>query len=243
MGRLSGKVALVTGASSGIGWSTADLMAREGATVYAADIMEPKRPHQRKSITHLSLDVRREEAWAIAVDQILDGHGRIDILVNNAGVGGTLLPIHEETLESWNNLLEINQTGVFLGIRAVLSAMRAQKSGSIVNISSVWGIVAAPLAVAYQASKGAVRQLSKNAAVTYAADGIRINSLHPGMVRTPATAGDQWHEPQPNIFNQAPIGRMADPQEIAQGILFLASDESSYMTGAELVIDGGFSAL
>jgi NAD(P)-dependent dehydrogenase (short-subunit alcohol dehydrogenase family) len=162
------------------------------------------------------------------------------VLFSNAGII-VYEPIEELELASWERVIGVNQTGVFLGMRAVAPVMRAQGGGSIINVSSIWGNVAVAGAHAYHATKGAVRNMSKNAALTYATEGIRVNSLHPGIINTPLV---QAQDPSINeaVVGATPMGRMAEPREIAYGVLFLASDESSFMTGAELVIDGGYTA-
>jgi NAD(P)-dependent dehydrogenase (short-subunit alcohol dehydrogenase family) len=237
MARLAHKVALVTGAASGIGLATAELLAREGAAVFALDIAKGR--FDADGIEGMELDVSDDAAWRDVVDEIVSSRGRIDVLVNNAGIPGTQLPLLDETLEGWENVIAVNQTGVFHGMRAVLPAMISEGMGSIINISSVWGIVAAPGAVSYQTSKGAVRHLTKNAAVTYAPHGVRVNSIHPGMINTPAIQGGSFD----GLVAATPIGRLGEPIDIASGVLYLASDESSFVTGSELVIDGGFRAV
>ena len=143
---------------------------------------------------------------------------------------------------SWDRVIAVNQTGVFLGMRAVLPGMRAQKSGSIINVSSIWGVAAVPGAAAYHATKAAVRHLTKHVAVTYAVDNVRANSVHPGIIATPMVLVDQAEETSAAVVRATPLGRMGQPIELAQGMLFLASDASSFMTGAELIIDGGYLA-
>jgi NAD(P)-dependent dehydrogenase (short-subunit alcohol dehydrogenase family) len=242
MARLADKVALVTGAGSGIGRATAALLSHEGATVFALDLFPNEPDFDDETIVPMLLDVADEDGWSTVVERIRADRGRIDVLVNNAGIGGSQLPLVQETLAGWAKTIDVNQTGVFLGMRAVLPTMIQQQSGSIVNISSAWGIVANPGAVSYQSSKGAVRHMTKNAAVTYSRDGVRVNSVHPGMVATPAVAGD-GSEAFSVLIDRTPIGRIAQPMEIAYGVLYLASDESSYVTGSELVIDGGYTAV
>lgn len=242
MGRLSGKIALVTGAARGIGRATAELFAQEGAEVVATDIGAAAPLPENLPVTFANLDVAREEDWTRVVESTLAEHGRLDILVNNAGIAGSQAPIGSESLEAWNRVILVNQTGTFLGMRAVAPVMQRQKSGSIINISSIWGVTAVPAAAAYHATKGAVRTLTKNAAVTFAPDGIRVNSLHPGIVATPLVVDEQPKAVSDAVIAVTPLGRMAQPREIAFGCLFLASDESSFMTGAELVLDGGYLA-
>jgi NAD(P)-dependent dehydrogenase (short-subunit alcohol dehydrogenase family) len=238
MGRLDGKVALVSGAAQGIGRAVAELFAEEGAIVHAGDI-KPVAP--ARNIEPLTLDVTRPEDWAKAVDTILARHGRLDILVNNAGIVRAYEQMLETDLEAWNAVVAVNLTGSFLGIKAVLPAMRKAGKGSIVNFSSIWGSVGVAGAAAYNAAKGGVRNMTKNAAVTYAGENIRVNSVHPGLIRTPLVVA-QSDEMNAGIIAKTPMGRMGTPLEVARGCLFLASDEASFITGAELVIDGGYLA-
>jgi NAD(P)-dependent dehydrogenase (short-subunit alcohol dehydrogenase family) len=242
MPRLQGKVAIVTGGARGIGRATVELFAEEGATVYAVDVGAPAPPFDHAAIRFSTLDISSERDWARLIEDIRSHHGRLDILVNNAGIGGSQAPIATETLEDWNRVLMVNQTGTFLGMRAAAPLMQSRRSGSIINVSSIWGITAVAGAAAYHASKGAVRTLSKNAAITFAPDRIRVNSLHPGIVGTPLILNEQPKAVSDAVIAATPLGRMAEPRELAFGCLFLASDESSFMTGAELVIDGGYLA-
>jgi len=237
--RLQGKVALVTGAASGIGHAVAELFSKEGATVFAGDIKSPN-PAYSANIEAIKLDVTSESDWATAVDTVVKKGGRLDVLINNAGIIA-YEPLHELDMENWLKMIAVDQTGVFLGMREAVRVMRKQKSGSIVNISSIWGSAAVGGAHAYHAAKGAVRIMSKNAAMTYVADGIRVNSVHPGFIDTPLT---QAQAPDLNevVIASTPMKRGGKPIEVAYGCLFLASDESSYVTGAELVIDGGYLA-
>jgi NAD(P)-dependent dehydrogenase (short-subunit alcohol dehydrogenase family) len=179
MGTLDNKIAVITGAARGIGRATAELFVYEGATVYATDISETTASFENERIHFSTMDVADERAWRDLISSITAQHGSVDILVNNAGIGGSQLPIADETLESWDRVVAVNQTGVFLGMRAVLPSMRAQKSGSIINVSSIWGVAAVPGAAAYHATKAAVRHLTKYVAVAYAADNVRANSIHP----------------------------------------------------------------
>jgi NAD(P)-dependent dehydrogenase (short-subunit alcohol dehydrogenase family) len=237
--RLKGKIALVTGASRGIGLGVVKRFAEEGAVVVAGSTSNPSGvyPSGVEGVVH---DVGKEDDWKRVIGDLLAKHGRIDVLVNNAGIIA-YSPLHELTTEDWARVVNVNQTGVFLGMRAVVPAMQKQKSGSIINVSSIWGNAAVPGAHAYHATKGAVRNMTKNAAITYVADNIRVNSLHPGFIDTPLT---QSQAPEVNAFVVAatPMKRAGTAREIANGALFLASDESSFMTGAELVIDGGYLA-
>jgi NAD(P)-dependent dehydrogenase (short-subunit alcohol dehydrogenase family) len=237
--RLKGKVAIVTGASRGMGHAVAELFAREGAKVVAGDITAPE-PAYSKGIEAIKLDVTSEDNWKSVVAATVKKHGRLDVLVNNAGIIA-YEPLDELDVKAWMRVIAVNQTGVFLGMREAIKVMKKQKSGSIINFSSIWGNAAVGGAHAYHATKGAVRNMTKNAAMTYVADGIRVNSVHPGFIDTPLT---QAQAPEINAFVIAstPMKRAGKPIEVANGCLFLASDESSYMTGAELVIDGGYLA-
>ncbi len=246
-GRLSGKVALISGAARGMGESEARLFAREGAQVVLGDILEDQGraaveniTQQGGSATFVPLDVTREQDWQRAVETVEQTYGRLDILVNNAGIV-RMAPLDETSLEAWNEVIGVNQTGVFLGMKHAVPAMRRAGGGSIVNISSIAGLIGLPNIPAYQASKGAVRLLTKNAAVQYATDKIRVNSVHPGRIETPMTA-PLAPERREMLLRLTPLGRDGTAEEVAYGVLYLASDESSYVTGTELVIDGGYTA-
>ena len=240
--RLQGKSAVVTGGARGIGRATAELFAREGAQVAVVDVAEPGEPFADPAIGFAAFDVADEAGWRRLVDDLTARTGRIDILVNAAAIGGSTLSVAEETVEAWDRALAVNLTGVMLGMRAVLPAMQRQRSGSIINFSSIWGNVAVPGMAAYQATKGAVRTLTKHAAVTYAPDNVRVNSIHPGITATVPVLVDQSAEVSAAIVRATPLGRMAEPIEIANSVLFLASDEASFVTGSELVVDGGYLA-
>ncbi|MFD1811652.1 SDR family NAD(P)-dependent oxidoreductase [Rhodococcus gannanensis] len=240
MARLTDKVAIVTGGARGIGWAIAELFAEKGAKVVIGDIHGPE-SLDNPSITYLPLDVARLDSWQSLVESVLDTHGRVDILVNNAGLVGSYEPVATISLDDWHHIVGVNQTGVFYGMRSVIPTMQAQQAGSIVNVSSIWGIVGAAGVSAYQASKAAVRMMSKNAALSYVSDGIRVNSLHPGLASTPMIAA-QDDAITADVIAATPMKRAADPREIAYGALFLASDEASYVTGIELPVDGGYTA-
>lgn len=237
MNRLAGKVALITGAAGGIGAATAALFAREGAQVIAADMAEAATQAAVRAVT---LDVTDEGAWRTAVADVVAREGGIDILINAAGIGG-LSAIDSETRDGWERVIAVNQTGTFLGMRQVIPVMKRRNGGAIVNISSVFGMAGVPGAAAYHASKGAVYSLTKNGAITYAPDNIRVNAVHPGITNTAMTAsvGDEMNA---ETLSRTPLRRMAEPIEIANGILFLASDEASYVTGVGMAIDGGYLA-
>jgi NAD(P)-dependent dehydrogenase (short-subunit alcohol dehydrogenase family) len=237
--RLHDKVVLVTGAASGIGHAVVELFASEGAQVVATDITAPLAAYP-SGVESLTLDVTSEDDWANTVAAIVAKHGRLDVLINNAGIIA-YEPLHELGMEAWNRMIAVDQTGVFLGMREAVRVMRKQRQGSIVNISSIWGSAAVAGAHSYHAAKGAVRNMSKNAAMTYVGEGIRVNSVHPGFIATPLTDA-QAKELNDQVIDATPMKRAGKPMEIAYGCLFLASDESSYVTGTELVIDGGYLA-
>ncbi|MDT0440517.1 MULTISPECIES: SDR family NAD(P)-dependent oxidoreductase [Streptomyces] len=249
MGRLTGKVALVTGGARGIGRGIAELFAAHGAAVTAVDVLDPAAPEGPAdpaprdgtgTLEHGRLDVTDERGWAETVAGVEERHGRLDILVNNAGVG-SYEAVHELAPDEWQRVLGVNQTGVYLGMRAAIPALRRSGGGSIINISSIYGAAAVPGSLAYQATKGAVRSMTRNAAVTYAPDNIRANAVLPGWIRTPMTLA-QTREFNDAVIASTPLGRGAEPLDIAHGCVYLASDESSYVTGTDLVIDGGFLA-
>lgn len=256
MGRLEGKIAIVTGAANGIGEASARALAREGASVILTDIRDEGeivaasiRDSHGQSI-FLHQDVTDESRWADVIRTTIDRFGRIDALINNAGVARSAPP-EEETLENWRLIMRTNLESVFLGTKYAIRAMKAQnpKGGSIVNLSSNMGMVGGPNLGAYSASKGGVRLYTKSAALSCAKAGlnIRINSIHPGIVRTPMVenALDRMRDPGEQrraMIALHPIGRLGEPEEIAGGVLYLVSDESRFVTGSELVIDGGYTA-
>ena len=247
--RVAGKVALISGGAGGIGSATARLLAKEGAAVIIGDILEDEGRAAEAQIAEtggkalfVNLDVTSEDSWRNAVQSAVASFGRLDILVNNAGVsqrGG----VEETTSEAWDKVMDINVKGVFLGTQAVIPEMRKAGGGSIINISSIYGLVGSGGSASYHASKGAVRIFNKSTAIQYASENIRANSVHPGFIDTPMTRA---HHDNPNIHEErvakTPIGRMGRPEDIAAGILYLASDESCFVTGSELVIDGGMTA-
>jgi len=242
---MQGKVALVTGGASGIGRATSVRLAHAGFRVVVTDI-DPAGQQVAAAIdgaVFVEHDVAQEPGWEHAIETTLDIHGRLDVLVNNAGISYGRA-ITDTTLEDWRALMAVNLDGVFLGTKHAVRAMRRHgDGGSIVNVSSLAGLVGASLSSAYCASKGGVRLFTKAIALECAAEAIRVNSVHPGAVRTPiwAKVGIS-SEYQDAIGAAAPLGRMAEPEEIADAIHYLVSDASRYVTGSELVIDGGFAA-
>ena len=248
--RVAGKVALISGGSGGIGAASAKLLAREGAAVVIADILvdqgkatEAQIAEAGRRVQFVHLNVTSEESWRWAVKNAIDNFGRLDVVVNSAGVVHRA-GVEETTVEDWDRVMDVNVKGVFLGTRAAISDLRKAGGGSIINISSINGLVgSANSGSSYHASKGAVRIFSKSAAIQYAKDKIRVNSVHPGYVDSPMTqAYHSVPEVRQERIGKTPIGRIGTPEDIASGILYLASDESSFVTGSELVIDGGMTA-
>ena len=245
--RLEGKVALISGGARGMGAEEALLFAREGARVVIGDVLEEGRDIAAQigggQAIFVRLDVTREADWQRAVSMAEEVYKRLDILVNNAGVsavGG----IEDTTVEEWDRVMEVNAKGVFLGTKYAIPAMQRSGGGSIINISSQLGIVAMnESSPQYIASKGAVRLLTKSTALQYAADGIRCNSVHPGPIVTPMTEGRRSDDAVRELMeSRIPLGRYGEAIDVAYGVLYLASDEASFMTGSELVIDGGWVA-
>ena len=251
MARLDGKVALISGGARGQGAAEALLFAKEGAKVVIGDLLDDEGRQIEAQIaelggdaTYMHLDVTSADDWDAAVQTALDRYGKLDILVNNAGIGGTGGGLENATLESWDRTLDINAKGVFLGTKAAIPAIRDAGGGSIVNISSIAGIIGLGTGnPAYAASKGAVRLLTKSTAIQHAPDKIRCNSVHPGMIVTAMTEAT-LADPERRKYwdDNIPLGRLGTVDDIANGVLFLASDDSSFVTGSELVIDGGIVA-
>ncbi len=258
-GRVAGKVALITGAASGIGQATALLLAQEGARVVVTDRDEAAAAATTREILSTEgkkalvypLDVTSEHDWQTVMQQVTDIWGRLDILINNAGIAFAS-PVTEMTLDEWQRVMLINAGGVFLGTRYAVPLMRQSGGGSIVNVSSASGVKASANASAYCSSKAAVRLFSQSVALEYASDNIRVNTLLPGGVATPMWEGMAfWQELAASeggaeaawkaLAQDTPLKRFAQPHEIAQAILYFASDEARYVTGSELVIDGGYS--
>jgi NAD(P)-dependent dehydrogenase (short-subunit alcohol dehydrogenase family) len=254
--RLAGKVVLITGGASGIGLSACEACAQQGAVVVMTDVNTTEGELRAAeletaglAVNFVSLDVSSEEDWAAATAATLARHGRLDVLINNAGFT-RFAPLEVETLEGWRQTQAVNTEGVFLGTQHAVKAMQGHP-GSIVNVSSIEGLVGGPMLPAYNAAKGAVRLFSKSVALFYAGPehNIRVNSLHPGYVATPPVVNAMASMPperaaamEEDLKRRIPMGRIAQPAEIAAAVVFLASDESSYMTGSELVVDGGYTA-
>ena len=251
--RVVGKVALITGGASGLGKASAERLADEGASVVLTDINTTDGEAAAQAIADrggrsrfLSHDTTNEADWDRVVADVIARDGKMDVLFNNAGVGTTnSAPIEDMSIEVWRSTLAVNLDGVFLGLRAAIRAMKDSGGGSIINTSSIYGIVGAVGIAAYNASKGAVRTLTKCAALECAQSGynIRVNSIHPGHIETPMIAHRvATAEGRADLTARYPVGHLGEPLDIANAVLFLASDESKFMTGAELVVDGGFTA-
>jgi NAD(P)-dependent dehydrogenase (short-subunit alcohol dehydrogenase family) len=260
--RLLDKVAIISGGASGIGAETARTFAMHGAAVVLCDLQDDLGHAVAREITeaggvaeYRTLDVCSEQQWIALVADTEQKYGKINILGNIAGISGRPpgmtvqtgniagTELANQTLESWNRIMEVNATGVFLGTKSVIPAMQRAGGGSIINISSICGIVGSFANAAYHASKGAVRIFSKSAAIQYAKDQIRVNSVHPGFVDTPmARPGLLGNESGKARMDATPLGRFGKPYDIAMGCLYLASDEAAWVTGTELVIDGGLTA-
>ena len=246
--RLEGKIAIVTGGASGIGEATTRLFVSEGAKVVIADIDDEKGNALQAELNHdgevaryRQFDVTQESRWIEVVGEVMDTWGRLDVVVNNAGMSGVgRARVEETTVENWDTVFAVNSTAIMLGTKTAIPAMRKNGGGSVVNVSSIFGIVGSPAGAAYHASKGAARTFSKAAAVQYAPDNIRVNSVHPGFTDTPMTLDiHSQKEIRDAREKMTPLGRLGLPDDIAYGILYLACDESSWVTGIELVIDGG----
>ena len=251
MARLDGKVALISGGARGMGESEARLFARQGAAVVIGDILDEDGEATAASIAadggrcrYVHLDVTAEADWQAAVAAAVSQFGSLDVLVNNAGIGSSSFQIHEEPIELWDRTMDVNLKGVFLGTRTAIPAMLDAGGGSIINISSQLGIVGVPYnGSAYQTSKGGVRIFTKAAALQYADRGIRVNSVHPGPIVTEMTrAGRNDPDRLATMMSRIPMGRYGEPEEVANAVLYLASDESSFVTGSEVVVDGGWTA-
>ncbi|RKQ29983.1 glucose 1-dehydrogenase [Oceanobacillus halophilus] len=243
MGRLNAKVALITGGARGMGASHARLFVKEGAKVIVADILEDEGQALAKELgenaTFLKLDVTKADNWDEVVAESEKAFGPINVLVNNAGISMNK-SIEEITEEEYRRILDINQVSVFLGMKAVIPSMKKANGGSIVNISSMNGLVGG--AIGYTDTKFAVRGMTKAAALGLSHKGIRVNSVHPGVIETPMIVQEDSKEVIKEFAKHIPTGRVAKPEEVSNLVLYLASDESSYSTGSEFVVDGGLTA-
>jgi NAD(P)-dependent dehydrogenase (short-subunit alcohol dehydrogenase family) len=256
MGRVEGKACLVTGAALGIGRACAIRLAEQGARVAVCDILEDEGQELCAELgarglvaRYWHLDVSRERRVAEVTDAVADAFGRLDVLVNNAGISGADTPTHETTEAEWDRVQAVNVKGVFFCTKHAIRHLRLAGGGSIINLSSIYGLVGAADVPAYHASKGAVRLMSKTDAMIYAADAIRVNSVHPGYIWTPMVEGHvrgqgstDMEAAQAQLAALHPLGRVGEPDDIAWGVVYLASDESRFVTGSELVIDGGYTA-
>ncbi len=253
--RAENKVALVTGGSIGLGRAQSMLLAREGAKVAVTDILDEEGQATVQEIEeaggtarYWNLDVTDEAQVKNVMGEVIEAFGEVTVLVNNAGVSGANKPTHEITEEEWDHVQDVNVKGVFFCTKHVIPSMKRAGEGSIINLSSIYGLVGAPDVPPYHASKGAVRLMAKTDALIYAEDGIRVNSIHPGFIWTPMVqqhlknSGVDPEEGKKDLAAQHPIGKVGEPDDIAYGVLYLASDESKFVTGSELVIDGGYTA-
>lgn len=234
--RVAGRTAVVSGGAAGIGAAIVERLAAEGATVYAGDIAWTEPSTSDSGVHRRPLDVADLASWEALAAEVASA----DILVNNAGLVGSYDSITEIDIAEWHRIVGVNQHGTFYGMRSFLPQMQAAGGGAIVNISSIWGYVGAAGVAAYTASKGAVTSMTKNAALTYAADRIRVNSVHPGLIATPMIDA-QDDAISASVVQATPLGRIGLPHEVASAVLFLVSDEASYITGSHLMVDGGYT--
>ena len=247
--RLEQRVAIVTGGARGIGAASVERLASEGVTVIATDVLDDEGQALVDSIVaggcsavYRHLDVTDEAAWSTLIAETLAEYGRLDVVVNNAGIG-TMESVEEESVAGWQRVTDINQKGVFLGMKHGGPAIRESGGGAIVNVSSIFGAVGGfGASFAYHASKGAVRLMTKNAALHWAKEGVRVNSVHPGFIDTPMIEQVKGTPMEAALTGGTPMGRLGRPEEIAAAIAYLAGDDASYVTGTELYVDGGWTA-
>lgn len=255
MKRVEGKVAVVTGGALGIGRAACLLLAKEGAKVAVTDVADEEGKKVIEEIQknggvaqYWHIDTSNEADVISAFSNIVSEFGSIDILVNNAGIAGVNKPTHEISEEEWDNVMSVNVKGVFFCTKHAIPVMKKSGSGSIINMSSIYGLVGAADLPPYHASKGAIRLMSKNDALLYGKDNIRVNSLHPGFIWTPLVQDLAKNSPdgvdvfRSQLDKRHPIGHVGEPDDIAYGVLYLASDEARFVTGSELIIDGGYTA-
>jgi NAD(P)-dependent dehydrogenase (short-subunit alcohol dehydrogenase family) len=255
MKRVEGKVAIITGGASGIGKATCLLLAREGAKVAVTDIKDDTGQKVVDEIEafggiakYWHLDTSNEDNVGGVFNDIVHEFGSLDVLINNAGIAGVNKPTHEISREEWDKVMSVNVSGVFFCTKQAIPLMQKSAGGSIINMSSIYGIIGAADLPPYHASKGAVRLMSKNDALIYAKDNIRVNSIHPGFIWTPLVEELAKDSPigveavRKQLDDRHPIGHVGEPNDVAYGVLYLASDESKFVTGTELIIDGGYTA-
>jgi NAD(P)-dependent dehydrogenase (short-subunit alcohol dehydrogenase family) len=248
MGRVQGKITIITGGARGQGESHARLFAQEGASVLVTDTLDESGEAVAlelrgagHDVQYMHLNVTSEDDWKSVISAAEQRWGRVDILINNAGIVGTMKSVEDEGQEGWSKTTAINQQGVFLGLKYGVPAIERSGGGAVVNTCSINGTVGNPGSFSYQASKGAVKMMTRAAAMEYANRGVRINSVSPGLVMT-AMAAEEGEESNREFSNATPMKRAAQPIEVSYGVLYLASDEASYVTGADLLIDGGYTA-
>lgn len=247
MTRLAGRVALISGGARGQGAAHGRVFAEHGARVLLGDVLDEQGEAHAARLRSAGLDVRYQhldvtspQDWQDAVGRAEDEWGKLDVLINNAGIVGSMLGAVDEDIASWDSVIAVNQTGVFLGMKHAIPALRRCGGGSIVNVCSIWGIRGARNYIAYQASKGAVQLMTKSAAMTYADENIRVNTVVPGHVKSPMSEAE-GDNPSATVA-ATPLGRGAQPEEVSYAVMYLASAESEFVTGTDLVIDGGYLA-